>query len=263
MQNLHISQIGTDLERTETLEELRQLVVNAQSLIANNESPGDMLKIQESSIKTFYKSIGHIARTLHTATDSLTDMQGDKSEAPTELATRPNSNFLEYVRNVTSTATDKTLDQLELAKPLLAQSVSEANNLDKQISEHLETAAAGTNTVVASELLRQTQALLRDNNQRIDLVNKAHDEILSMQSFQDLASQAISKAEELIQGVKLSLAELLQYFSVIDTLTNQDEATDTSTIEVHAAVNTLESFDASSPQLAQDDVDSLLEDLGF
>ena len=85
-----------------------------------------------------------------------------------------------------------------------------------------------------------------------------------MQSYQDLTAQAITKAEHLLNNVESTLAELLKSFSNIQHMERFMDDSDIAAVNTDTLAEESAGADAVvSEQLAQDDVDALLSELGF
>jgi chemotaxis regulatin CheY-phosphate phosphatase CheZ len=96
------------------------------------------------------------------------------------------------------------------------------------------------------------------NSATMEGISTSQSEILSLQSYQDLTSQAISKAESLLNNLEANLTELLSDFSRIKNI----EVIALPALQPQVEANP-EPDEADPEYLAQDEVDALLSKLGF
>jgi chemotaxis protein CheZ len=197
-----------------------------------------------------YERLGGIVRQLH---DSLRELGYDRSL--TNVATQVNDaqGRLEYIATLTEQAATKVLNAIDVSIPAQdvlakdAQEISERWTLlfDGKLSIEELKKLAGDSQLFSKQVVDSADA------EKARLL-----EIMMAQDFQDITGQLIKKIVKITHSLETELAQLLQ-----------DNAPESRTSA--AAMAQFESTELmSGPSipanaLAQNDVDSLLGDLGF
>ena len=193
--------------------------------------------------------IGTLTRALH---DSLRALGYDKAVEAAANAIPDARDRLAYVVNMTQQAADRTLNAIEVLKPLQDELGVEAAGLaqrwDQLYARELDVARF-------RQLANETRKYLRNVPAQTSLTNTHLTEIMMAQDFQDLTGQVIKKTTAIIQMVEDELLKLLldsvpreRRVDVSDSLLNGPQ------IKVGEASGTVTS---------QAQVDDLLESLGF
>lgn len=215
----------------------------------------------DQRLQEFYAGIGQMTRVLHSATRSLDEIhQQDSDDIVIDLSRQADTNFLKYVKDLTADSTSKVLDKLEATAPLLERSQLESRKLAEEIATYRKQGSSAKSNKLSDSLLNQFENYLTMNSATMEGISTSQSEILSLQSYQDLTSQAINKAENLLNNLEAKLTELLSDFSRIkdmEVTTLQSPPT-----QAEAEADT-ESDEPDSEYLAQDGVDALLSKLGF
>ncbi|GAA4033959.1 protein phosphatase CheZ [Actimicrobium antarcticum] len=174
-------------------------------------------------------------RTLHAATSQITDAQGR----------------LEYIASLTEQAANKVLNTIDEGMPAQDLLASKAKDMqgrwtklfDGQLSiDEFKVLAADSKTF-SGTVLENTET------EKARLL-----EIMMAQDFQDITGQLIKKIVVITQKVETELAQLLRDNAPPELLKERKEDTATDLMQGPAM---------GGLAMEQDDVDSLLEGLGF
>lgn len=223
-----------------------------------------------ADVKNFYEGIGNMTRMVHSATRSLDELSGKSPESKIEINKQPNTNFLGYVRELTSDSASQVLDKLEQSSPVIDRLQRESDEYSEEIADYIADKCSKLEDSELKVLLLRVQSHLKANHRLVEELAQTHGDILTLQSYQDLTSQAITKAEKLLFDIESTMVNLLKSFSSIEgfeLLTEEKElfkgagsadATDDCNL-----VAKDEKEAGGSEQLGQDDVDALLSELGF
>lgn len=227
-----------------------------------------------SDIKQFYEGIGTMTRMVHSATHNLDELHRSSHDSKIEIDKQPNANFLGYVRELTSNSASKVLDKLEQSSPVIDRLQRENSKYSEEIADYLALNCSKLEESDLRVLLLRVQSHLKANQRLVNELEGVHSDILTLQSYQDLTSQAITKAEILLGNVETTMANLLKSFANIDgfdllnaeQLSSNGKRAATATNDIHL-VSDMEKAEmintAENQQLGQDDVDALLSELGF
>jgi len=198
-------------------------------------------EINEITGKNFYEIIGKLTRGLHNAVSDLN-----------------------YVISLTDDAAKKTLDMTENSMVII-RSLAENNSEQKSLIENY--LAVHSPDEETSTLLHRLTALGQYSETKIAQVNINITEIVVAQNFQDIASQSITKAINIIKEVENSLVVLTQYANLLTNLSRFTEQAkeglkpeDSEAIK--SDIGQLNCINESE-HLNQNDVDNLLSSLGF
>ena len=212
------------------------------------ESGEDEAKIVDQSDKPMYERLGGIVRMLH---DSLRELGYDRSLSDVASQISDAQGRLNHVASLTEQAANKVLNAVDTCMPEQETLGKKAQDMetrwvqlfDGKLSIDEFKVLAGDSKQFASAVMEATEA------EKARLL-----EIMMAQDFQDITGQLIKKIVHITNRVENELAQLLR---------------DNAPPEVKAAMAENKPVDLmqgpSSPgtAMAQDDVDSLLADLGF
>lgn len=209
--------------------------------------------------QNFYSVIGKLTRGLH---DAISDLSIPTSDAePENNRTRSDLN---YVIDLTANAAHKTLSMTEKAKTQTQQVVQNGSEQQDLINTFLAEHDADPET---RQLLEKLQNLCNSSDATIAQLNSDISEIVIAQNFQDLASQSLTKALNIIKQVEKSLISLTQYANLLTKLSqfSGKSATEVDTEQSEQLRDNIGKFNDMNPQehLDQDEVDNLLSSLGF
>lgn len=211
-------------------------------------------EINEINGKSFYQVIGKLTRGLHDAISELSISSAQ--EQPENDKTRVDLN---YVIRVTDDAAKKTLDMTELSRANIGQLIENNDAQSKLLSDYSSESTTGKDEVLSS-----ISSYCEKNNNTISHLNSNISEIVVAQNYQDIASQSITKAINIIQEVENSLVSLTQYANLLSKLSqfpgnigNGQELENKE--ELKSDIGQFK----DAEHLDQADVDNLLSSLGF
>jgi chemotaxis protein CheZ len=215
-----------------------------ESASANSE------EVEDPSGKPMFERLGGIVRLLH---DSLRELGYDRSLSNVATQITDAQDRLEYVATLTEQAANKVLNAIDVGMPEQDLLQKKAKDMDARWASLFEGKLS----------LEEFKALAGDSRQFAAAVADATEaekarllEIMMAQDFQDITGQLIKKIVAITHAAEKELAQLLR---------------DNAPPEMKAAIAAAEAKPAelmqgpSVPTVAmeQDDVDSLLADLGF
>lgn len=193
--------------------------------------------IQMNEIHIFFQQLNQLTQDLHQTLDELDDqslLMQTKHDMP-DVAER-----LAYVLNTTEEASNNTLDKAEHA----------LQNIEK-VEQNLDSLG----------ILEVDEEL----TQAIDSAKQGLTDIMLAQSFQDLTGQVLNRVILIISSVEQSLINLIEnskfnYHEIPERDTSEQEqfAEEMSGVGPNVTKKSKQDSVAS-----QDDVDSLLDDLGI
>lgn len=211
-----------------------------------------------------FQRLGQLTRMLR---DNMRDLglQKDVQEA---TETMPNARErLNYVASMTEQAADRVLNAIDRARPLQQEVSTGAKTLHEQWSQWLENPDDPEQTRVLGE---QTQVYLADVQEKTRTIDAEMLEITMAQDFQDLTGQVIKKMMTVVHDVEYQLLDIL-----VDSARNEDnrdqlrqqvsdEFGDEQGSELTSLLNGPQTDpDAGGIATSQEQVDDLLDDLGF
>ncbi|HZW12186.1 MAG TPA: protein phosphatase CheZ [Noviherbaspirillum sp.] len=203
---------------------------------------------EEQSDKPMYERLGGIVRMLH---DSLRQLGYDRSLSDVASQITDAQGRLEHIASLTEQAANKVLNTVDTSIPeqeALSKKAEEMENrwtmlFDGKLSIEEFKALAGDSKQFAATVMQASEA------EKARLL-----EIMMAQDFQDITGQLIKKIVTITSTAEQELAQLLR---------------DNAPPEVKAAMaenkpaELMTGPSAPGAAMAQDDVDSLLADLGF
>ncbi|MES2106592.1 MAG: protein phosphatase CheZ [Pseudomonadota bacterium] len=198
---------------------------------------------EDQSGKPMFDRLGGIVRMLH---DSMRELGYDRSLSDVASQITDAQGRLEYVATLTEQAANKVLNATDLGMPEQDALAKSAKDMDSR----WENLFAGKLSV------DEFKTLARDSKGFANAVIASTDaekarllEIMMAQDFQDLTGQLIKKVVAITKAVEQELAQIL----IDNAPANFKEK----------AVDLMEGPSVPTTALEQDDVDNLLDSLGF
>lgn len=202
--------------------------------------------------KGMYERLGGIVRLLH---DSLRELGYDRSLSDVASQITDAQGRLEHVATLTEQAANKVLNAIDVGMP-------EQDALSKQA----KSVEARWNQLYEGKLnVDEFKVLASDSRQFSAKVNEVTEsekarllEIMMAQDFQDITGQLIKKIVAITNKAEAELAQLLR-----DNAPPEVKAAHEEKMAAPVPVELLNGPSAVGIAMVQDDVDSLLADLGF
>jgi chemotaxis protein CheZ len=199
--------------------------------------------------QSMYERLGGIVRMLH---DSLRELGYDRSLSDVASQITDAQGRLEYVATLTEQAANKVLNAVDGGMPEQDALAKKAKNMDERWAQLFDGKLS----------IEEFKVLAGDSKQFASIVSEATEaekarllDIMMAQDFQDITGQLIKKIVGITGVAERELAQLLR---------------DNAPAEVKAAmaaeqkpVDLMQGPSTPGAAMAQDDVDSLLADLGF
>jgi chemotaxis protein CheZ len=237
-----------------------QTAVEPEILIeaAVESSPAEEDEAHEDhSDKPMYERLGGIVRMLH---DSLRELGYDRSLSNVANQINDAQGRLEHVASLTEQAANKVLNTVDTCMPEQEKLGKQAKDMEGRWGQLFEgkmsveefKVLAGDSKQFASAVLQATDA------EKARLLD-----IMMAQDFQDITGQLIKKIVVITNTVERELAQLLRDNAppeVKAALAAEKAATDKAP---ETPAELMQGPAAPGVAMAQDDVDSLLADLGF
>ncbi|MEA2117898.1 protein phosphatase CheZ [Halovibrio sp. HP20-50] len=200
--------------------------------------------------------IGHLTRLLR---DSMKELGLDQQISQAAQAIPDANDRLNYVASMTEQAAERALNAVERAQPLQDDLESEGAALDKRWQ-----AAMAKQVEVESDpaLVADTQHYLSNTLPKATGdTQKELLEIMMAQDFQDLTGQVIKKMTEVIKLIEEQLVQVLvdNVPNVTDGVKHEDNRDEHAKLRNGPQVGK----DKTDVATGQDQVDDLLDDLGF
>jgi chemotaxis protein CheZ len=216
----------------------------ADTANAEAEAGGEQ---EDQSGKPMFERLGGIVRMLH---DSLRELGYDRSLTTVATQITDAQDRLEYIASLTEQAANKVLNAVDVGMPEQDLLQKKAKDMDTRWGLLFE----------GKMSVEDFKGLAADSRQFAAAVSDATDaekarllEIMMAQDFQDITGQLIKKIVTITHAAESELAQLLR---------------DNAPPELRAAMEAKPVELMSGPSvptqaMEQDDVDSLLADLGF
>jgi len=200
-----------------------------------------------SADKPMFERLGGIVRLLH---DSLRELGYDRSLSSVASDITDAQGRLEHVAALTEQAANKVLNAIDVGMPEQDALSRQAKDMEARWAQLYEGKLSVEEFKVLANDSRQFSARV---NEVTELEKARLLEIMMAQDFQDITGQLIKKIVTITHKAEAELAQLLR---------------DNAPAEVKAAheakpVELMNGPAAPGVAMAQDDVDSLLADLGF
>jgi len=208
---------------------------------------------EDQSGKPMFERLGGIVRMLH---DSLRQLGYDQSLSSVATQITDAQDRLEYIGSLTEQAANKVLNAVDVGMPELDLLQKKSKDMDSRWGQLFEGKMG----------LNDFKGLAADSRQFAAAVSDATDaekarllEIMMAQDFQDITGQLIKKIVTITQAAEKELAQLL--------LDNAPPETRAAMEAAQAAAKQpaelMQGPSTPTNAMGQDDVDSLLADLGF
>lgn len=195
------------------------------------------------STKPIFDRLGNVVRMLH---DSMRQLGYDRSLSDVAIQVADAQDRLEYVATLTEQAANKVLNATDLGMPEQDELAKKAKSMDVRWTDLFEGKLS----------VEEFKALASDSKTFANAVLTATDaekarllDIMMAQDFQDLTGQLIKKVVAINKAVEHELAQIL-----LDNAPTELK---------EKAVELMEGPSVPNAALEQDDVDNLLDSLGF
>jgi len=205
---------------------------------------------EEQSEKPMYERLGGIVRMLH---DSLRELGYDRSLSNVADQISDAQGRLEHIASLTEKAANKVLNTVDTCLPEQEELGRKARDMDDRWARLFEGKLG----------IDEFKVLAGDSKQFAQAVSAASDtekarllDIMMAQDFQDITGQLIKKIVVITNTVEQELAQLLY-----DNAPSDVKAA--MAAEHKPPAELMQGPAAPGTAMAQDDVDSLLADLGF
>jgi len=200
--------------------------------------------------KPMYERLGGIVRLLH---DSLRELGYDRSLSSVASDITDAQSRLEHVASLTEQAANKVLNAIDIGMPVQDALAKEAKDMDTRWALLFE----GKMSVDEFKTLAHDSRRFSAKVNEVTEAEKARLlEIMMAQDFQDITGQLIKKIVSITHKAETELAQLLRDNAPADVKAAHEE-------KMAAPVELMNGPSAPGAAMAQDDVDSLLADLGF
>ncbi|CAG9413182.1 MULTISPECIES: protein phosphatase CheZ [Providencia] len=196
-------------------------------------------------LKHVITRIGTLMRTLR---ESMRELGLEKSVQQAVASIPDGKDRLRYIAQMTAQAAEKTLNGIDVIKPLQVDMNKNAIALQQQWEE----AASGE---VSSELRESTQAFLGQVIQDSEVTKAELLEIMMAQDFQDLTGQVVKKMMEVVEEAEKQLLALLME----NTPPEMRVKTQSESLLNGPQINK----EGVNVMASQSQVDDLLDELGF
>ena len=234
-------------QRTETVSAAAPAATPAN---AEQPTPADGEEQLDQSGKPMFERLGGIVRMLH---DNLRELGYDRSLSSVATQITDAQGRLEYIASLTEQAANKVLNAIDVGMPEQDLLQKKAKDMDTRWALLFEGKMG----------LEEFKALAGDSRQFAAAVSDATEaekarllEIMMAQDFQDITGQLIKKIVTITHAAESELAQLLR-----------DNAPPETKAALAAAeakpVDLMQGPSVPTQAMEQDDVDSLLADLGF
>lgn len=207
-------------------------------------SPLDQNATKVNKEQTLYGRLGATVRQLHNAMREL----GYERALDTTLQEITNSqDRLQYIATLTEQAANKVLNAVDEAIPIQTEQILQskdfvnrwANIDDKSLMPE------NRNVIIDASISYAKQVIDNSEAEKARLMD-----IMMAQDFQDITGQIIKKIVDLTQRLERELAQILKDYS-------------TETLVTEKSIDLMSGPELPELAMAQDDVDSMLADLGF
>lgn len=238
---------------TASIDQARELLylLEAGRVEEANLKLNELCRLRETDL---YQDIGKLTRELHEAFQAINKdarlhvlVKEDVSDARDKL---------HYVIQTAETSAHRTLGAIENCAPVIDALEADASALHQQLT------ALMSDTVLdesAYSMASATDVFLRRIETDIRLIHYSIKDVLMAQEYQDITGQIIQRVIRVVQQLEKHLVDILRVSaSYVETESaasgvNRDR-------EIGAATADANNSDKS---LGQDDVDGLLDSLGF
>lgn len=219
----------------------------AQSDIAKPDLLPPAVQDMSEPARSMFSHIGQMTRKLH---DTLRELGLDKSLERAASQIPDARDRLSYVATMTEQAAERTLNALDIAKPLQDRIASDSRELSQRWDKLFDNQLS---VEEFKELVAQTRSHLATTSKDSDEISSQMLEIMMAQDFQDLTGQVIKKILSMAKEMEQHLLDFLLMFSPQGTR-HEDSLLNGPVIKSEGRNDVVTS---------QEQVDDLLESLGF
>ncbi len=210
---------------------------------ATSATAADSELIDPNSNKPIFDRLGGVVRVLH---DSMRELGYDRSLADVTSQITDAHGRLEYIATLTEQAANKVLNATDEGMPAQDELAKKA----KDIEDRWSTLFAGKLSIDAFKVLsKDTQVFAKDTITATEAEKARLLSIMMSQDFQDLTGQLIKKVVAITSAVERELAQIL--------IDNAPAANREKAVELMSGPS------VPTSAMEQDDVDNLLDSLGF
>jgi chemotaxis protein CheZ len=209
---------------------------------------------EDNSGKPMFERLGGIVRMLH---DSLRQLGYDQSLSSVATQITDAQDRLEYIGSLTEQAANKVLNAVDVGMPELDLLQKKSKDMDSRWGKLFEGKLS----------VEEFKGLAGDSRQFAAAVSDATDaekarllEIMMAQDFQDITGQLIKKIVLITQAAEKELAQLLLDNAPPETRAAMEAA---QAAAKQQPTELMQGPSVPTAAMGQDDVDSLLADLGF
>ncbi|WP_028456602.1 protein phosphatase CheZ [Chitinilyticum litopenaei] len=198
--------------------------------------------------KSMFSHIGQLTRKLH---DTLRQLGLDKSLEQAASQIPDARDRLSYIATMTEQAAERTLNALDVAKPLQDKIAGDAEKLAAQWDKLY---ANQLNVDEFKQLVEQTRQYLQATPRHSEQINAQMLEIMMAQDFQDLTGQVIKKVLGMAKDMEQQLLDFLLMFSPQGIKQEDNSLLNGPVVKSEGRTDIVTN---------QQQVDDLLESLGF
>lgn len=215
-------------------------------------APSAATPTDDFSEKPMYERLGGIVRLLH---DSLRELGYDRSLSDVATEITDAQGRLEYVATLTEQAANKVLNAIDIGMPEQDALSKHAKEMDARWAQLFE----GKLSVDEFKTLAQDSRSFSAKVAEATEAEKARLlDIMMAQDFQDITGQLIKKIVGITHKAETELAQLLRDNAPAEVKAAHPDKPNDKPVDLMAGPAV-----PGAQAMAQDDVDSLLADLGF
>lgn len=205
--------------------------------------PADQPLQPQDNQKPIFERLGGVVRILH---DSMRELGYDRSLADVTSQISDANGRLNHIATLTEQAANKVLNATDEGMPAQDELARKAKDIDDRWSNLFSGKMSIDDFKVLS---KDSQTFARDTVAATDDEKSRLLSIMMSQDFQDLTGQLIKKVVAITNSVERELAQIL--------VDNAPPATKEKAVELMSGPS------APAHAMGQDDVDNLLDSLGF
>jgi chemotaxis protein CheZ len=242
-----------DADDADTRIPVSAAILEAEDETGNEAAAGTIATpATDNADKPMFERLGGIVRLLH---DSLRELGYDRSLSDVASQIGDAQGRLEYVATLTEQAANKVLNAIDQSMPQQDALMQKAKNIEDRWNQLY----AGTLSIEEFKTLAADSRQFASDTAHTAEAEKARLlEIMMAQDFQDITGQLIKKIVQITHTAETELAQLLRDNAPPDVKPN---------LPVQEAlgkpVELMQGPDVCGKAMAQDDVDNLLDSLGF
>lgn len=223
--------------------------VDTQTNESESKHASEPVATMAEPAKSMFSHIGQITRKLH---DTLRELGLDKSLESAAASIPDARDRLSYVATMTEQAAERTLNALDVAKPLQDSITESSKRLSIQWDKFYKHELSVDEF---KSLVERTRTHLTTTAQQSEQVSSQMLEIMMAQDFQDLTGQVIKRVLSMAKDMESHLLDFLLMFNPQGSTKTDDSSL------LNGPVISVEGRTDIVTNQAQ--VDDLLESLGF